>query len=237
MPCFSGERSPCTQTQMWENPVTAGQPAWGSWHAGKKPGRVEPGHQEGSVPIINVQTDFPLPCQVRPQKNSSNHINKNRCFSEDTNNTMASLYSCFLATATSTAQQNATSSPSEDNPQADLGGLWDRAVIALGWESSPPFSLSIYCACRWPSPGPGMAHLGVMAFSGKEPFLAVGPEAPSISECSGNEAKSYILWIFVFLSWALWVCQPVRWPQSCPDILPFVPNDLYSFAESLAGVS
>lgn len=49
-----------------------------------------------------------------------------------------------------------------------------------------------------------MAHLSVMAFSGKEPFLAVGPEALSISECSGNEAKSYILWIFAFfLSWGL----------------------------------
>ena len=48
-----------------------------------------------------------------------------------------------------------------------------------------------------------MDHLGVMAFSGQEPFLAVGPEALSISERSGNEAKSYILWIFVFLSWAL----------------------------------
>lgn len=126
--------------------MTAGQPAWGSWHAGKKPGRVEPGHQKGSVPIISVQTDFPLPCQVRPQKNSSNHINKNRCFFEDTNNTMASLYSCFLATAASTAQQNATSSPSEDNPQADLGGLWDRAVIALGWESFSSF-LSFHLLC------------------------------------------------------------------------------------------
>lgn len=43
-----------------------------------------------------------------------------------------------------------------------------------------------------------MTHLSVMAFSGKEPFLSVGPEALSISECSGNEVKSYILWIFAF---------------------------------------
>lgn len=41
---------------------------------------------------------------------------------------MVSSYSCFLATATSTAQQNTTSSPSEDDPKADLSGLGDRAV-------------------------------------------------------------------------------------------------------------
>lgn len=59
---------------------------------------------------------------------------------------MASLYSCFLATAASTAQQNATSSPSEDNPQADLGGLRDRAVIALGCESFS-FFLLLHLLC------------------------------------------------------------------------------------------
>lgn len=48
--------------------------------------------------------------------------------SEYTSNMMVSSYSCFLATATSTAQQNTTSSPSEDDPKADLSGLWDRAV-------------------------------------------------------------------------------------------------------------
>lgn len=47
---------------------------------------------------------------------------------EDISNVMISLCSCFLATATSTAQQNTTSSPSEDDPKADLSGLWDRAV-------------------------------------------------------------------------------------------------------------
>lgn len=146
----------------------------------------------------------------------------------------ASSYSCFLATATSTAQQNATSSPAEDDPKADLSGLRDRAVNTLGWESYPPFY--IYCACRLPSPGPGMPHLSVMAFPRKESFLAMGPETLSISEHSGTGAQSYILWI-LFWSWSLWECQLFRWPQSCPDILSFVPNDLYSFAESLADVA
>lgn len=51
-----------------------------------------------------------------------------KILSEDTSNMMVSSYFCFLATATSTAQQNTTSSPSEDDPKADLSGLGDRAV-------------------------------------------------------------------------------------------------------------
>ncbi|MEJ1273710.1 hypothetical protein NN561_004581 [Cricetulus griseus] len=41
-------------------------------------------------------------------------------------------FSIQPTTATSTAQQNATSSPAEDDPKADLSGLRDRAVNTLG---------------------------------------------------------------------------------------------------------
>lgn len=118
--------------------------------AGSKPDRMEPCHGcggRGAVPIISVQTNFPLLCQVRPQKSKQTNNNKNRCFSEDTSNMTASSYSCFLATATSTAQQNTTSSPAEDDPQADLSGLRNRAVNALGQESYPPSSL-LHPLCR-----------------------------------------------------------------------------------------
>lgn len=84
--------------------------------------------------------------------------------SEDTSNVMVSSYSCLLATATSTAQQNTTSSPSEDDPKADLGGLWDRAVNP-GRRLSSCFSST--SACRFPPPGPGMLHLSVIGFSWK----------------------------------------------------------------------
>lgn len=145
--------------------------------------------------------------------------------SEDTSNMMVSSYSCFLATATSTAQQNTTSSPSEDDPKADLSGLWDRAVNPGRRRLSSCFSSAV-----------PVLHLGVIGFSWK-----------GVCPNHGTRGLKCLR--------AQWEWSQVIHSLDCFEVgdsehvslsgslslalklFPFVPNDLYSFAESLANVS
>lgn len=149
---------------------------------------------------------------------------------------MVSSYSCFLATATSTAQQNTTSSPSEDDPKADLSGLWDRAVNPGRRLSSCFSSTSAVPACRLPPLGPGMLHLSVIGFSWKG-------MCPSHGTRGLKCLRAQWEWSQVIHSldcFEVGDSEHVSLPGSLSlalKLFPFVPNDLYLLAESLADVS
>lgn len=71
-----------------------------------------------------------------------------------------------------------------------------------------------------------MPHLSVMAFPRKEPFLAMGPEALSYlrAQWEWGQVRHTLDFFFFEVGASEHVSQPFRWPQSCPDILSFVPK-------------
>ena len=105
---------------------------------------ASPGHTGRAGPTPRVQSNLPLwpLCQVlRP---SGPHL-------EITSNVAPVLCLCLLACSASTAQQDPTSASSEDDAQADVSGLRNRAVKAAGplggCSCSPPAPLPTLLPC------------------------------------------------------------------------------------------
>lgn len=88
-------------------------------------------------------------------------------------------YSCLLAPATSTAQQNPASSPSKDDAQADIRGLRDCAVRAAGRAGKTKLSsiLSLrvfFCVWRLPHWACDVCHLVQSLFLKRSWFFSLG---------------------------------------------------------------